>query len=136
MTIDELIEKQQMMSTKGNVIFSRHPDIAEACNKEHLQIAECLKELKEYQQMEEEGLLKKFPCKVGDTVYSIARNERVVPSTVHEIKVSKYGLTIVASNEYGGLLDFYDQDQSSTWFLTEEEAEESLQELKKELEKE
>lgn len=35
------------------------------------QLIDCLKELKEYKNLESKGLLKKFPCKEGDTVYKI-----------------------------------------------------------------
>lgn len=36
------------------------------CAEEHEQLAEWLEELKEYQQLEEQGRLVKLPCKVGD----------------------------------------------------------------------
>lgn len=42
---------------------------------EHKQVAEYLKKLKEYQQLEEQGGLIKLPCKVGNTVYLIDRDE-------------------------------------------------------------
>ena len=42
------------------------------CAEEHEQLAEWLEELKEYKELEEQGLLLKLPCKVGDTVYAIA----------------------------------------------------------------
>ena len=32
MTIDEAIERCETLSTKGHIIFSRDPDIAEECN--------------------------------------------------------------------------------------------------------
>lgn len=41
------------------------------CAEEHEQLAEWLEELKEYQQLEEQGRLIKLPCKVGDTVWDI-----------------------------------------------------------------
>lgn len=34
-------------------------------------IAQCLTKLQEYEDLEEQGLLKKLPCQVGDTVYRI-----------------------------------------------------------------
>jgi hypothetical protein len=36
---------------------------------EHKQVAEYLRKLKEYEDLEEQGRLVKLPCKVGDTVY-------------------------------------------------------------------
>lgn len=37
-------------------------------------VRECLLKLKEYEDLEEQGLLLKLPCKVGTTVYSIAED--------------------------------------------------------------
>jgi len=44
-----------------NVSYSYYKDIADALNK-----------LKEYEDLEERGLLIKLPCKVGDTVYLLS----------------------------------------------------------------
>ena len=46
MTIDEAIERCETLSTKGHIIFSRDPDIAEECNQKYKQLAEWLEELK------------------------------------------------------------------------------------------
>ena len=42
------------------------------CAEEHEQLAEWLEELKEYKELEEQGLLLKLPCKIGSNVYAIA----------------------------------------------------------------
>ena len=39
------------------------------CGKEHRQLAEWLKELQKYKDLEEQGRLIELPCKIGDTVY-------------------------------------------------------------------
>ena len=39
------------------------------CGEEHRQLAEWLKELQKYKDLEEQGRLIKLPCKIGDTVY-------------------------------------------------------------------
>lgn len=46
MTIDEAIERCETLATKGHIIFSRDPDIAEDCNEKYKQLAEWLEELK------------------------------------------------------------------------------------------
>ena len=51
MNIDEAIKRHKAMATKGNVIFSNNPDLAEKHNKEHEQIVEWLEELKWYWSM-------------------------------------------------------------------------------------
>lgn len=63
--------------------------------KENTQIVKALEELKKFQQLEENHLLLKLPCKVGDTVY-VTRNYSwhkpveigVFPKKVTEIKMS------------------------------------------------
>lgn len=39
------------------------------CGKEHRHLAEWLKELQKYKDLEEQGRLIELPCKIGDTVY-------------------------------------------------------------------
>lgn len=46
MTIDEAIERCKTLATKGYIIFSNDPDIAEECNEKYKQLAEWLEELK------------------------------------------------------------------------------------------
>ena len=48
MTIDEAIERCETLATKGHIVFSRDPDIAEECNEKYKQLAEWLEELKDY----------------------------------------------------------------------------------------
>ena len=67
--------------------------------------------LKDYEDLEEQGLLLKLPCKVGDTVYLIKSDGKVVPRT--------------ADMQFLGML--WD-DYGKEWFLTQEEAEEKLKE--------
>ena len=67
--------------------------------------------LKDYEDLEEQGLLLKLPCKVGDTVYLIKSDGKVVPRT--------------ADMQFLGVL--WD-DYGKEWFLTQEEAEAKLKE--------
>ena len=67
--------------------------------------------LARYEDLEEQGLLLKLPCKVGDTVYLIKSDGKVVPRT--------------ADMQFLGVL--WD-DYGKEWFLTQEEAEAKLKE--------
>ncbi len=40
------------------------------CGMEHKQLADWLKELRTFKDLEEQGLMLKLPCKLGDTVYA------------------------------------------------------------------
>lgn len=58
---------------------------------EHRQVAEYLEELKEYRKAEEQGLLLRLPCKVGDTVYSYCEyNGNVMEYEILNIHISSY----------------------------------------------
>ena len=87
-----------------------------------------LKELREYKQLEEQGLLLRLPCAVGTTVYKTTWWDDVTETvkvggktfyrTVHKHKVSKSTFS---------LLDIY--DFGKTVFLTKAEAEQKLKEM-------
>ena len=71
-----------------------------------------LEELGKYEDADEQGLLLRLPCKVGDTVYLIKSDEKVVPRT--------------ADMQFLGILwDYYGKE----WFLTQTEAEQKLKEM-------
>jgi len=53
------------------------------CVEEHEQLAKWLEQLKEYEDLEEQGRLIKLPCKVGDTYYSIEVNTGSCEECVH-----------------------------------------------------
>lgn len=67
MNIDEAIEEYNKLSKACNVVFPQ--------TRNYKQMANWLEQLKEYQQLVEQGRLIKSPCKVGDTVYCIENKE-------------------------------------------------------------
>ena len=70
------------------------------------------KKLKEYRDLEKQGLLLRLPCKVGTTVYLIKSDGKIVPTT--------------ADMMFLGTLW---EDYGKEWFLTREEAEQKLKEM-------
>ena len=104
------MERLTTTSNKGGVAFTFDLDIT--CRPSEAQkILKLAERLKEYEDLEEQGLLLKLPCKVGDTVYLIKSDGRVVPRT--------------ADMQFLGVL--WD-DYGKEWFLTQEEAEAKLKE--------
>ena len=81
-------------------------------------VAELLEELKSYKDLEEQGLLVRLPCKVGDTVYHTVNNRILEVENVDLF----FLLLSVAEGRFG-----------RTVFLTREEAEKKLEELKNEI---
>lgn len=98
------------------------------------------KELKQYRDLEEQGLLLRLPVAVGDTVYSFTFG-KVFSAEVVEIKylceAENYGkftrrrITIDGGDECGiAIIDFSDIGEKV--FLTQAEAEEKLKSLNNE----
>lgn len=76
-------------------------------------VGKAINKLAEYEDLEEQGLILRLPCKVGDTVYSVVKDGL----QIFELKFS---------------LDFYVRrmsDFGKTVFLTKEEAEQALKQM-------
>lgn len=83
------------------------------------QVVEMTKELAEYKKLDEQGLLLKLPCKVGDTVYTLntLKNKKIVLGQIEEIDDFFIALCMM-ENRFG-----------KTVFLTKEAAEAKLKEM-------
>ena len=86
--------------------------------------------LAEYEDLEEQGLLIKLPCKIGGTIYDIYEFvENKYSPEMYEYEVDE--ITIVKDKE--GIYfvidsaDFWSEDFGKTVFLTREEAEKALE---------
>nr|DAF49826.1 MAG TPA: hypothetical protein [Myoviridae sp. ctBbR2] len=82
LTIDEIIGHCKRKAEQYERLFGKErlettPLISSTIKEywEHRQVAEYLRKLKDYEDLEEQGRLIKLPCKVGDTVYLIDRDE-------------------------------------------------------------
>ena len=110
----------------------KYPHGAEGVSKDKLtgkycrgvfEATACVEKLAEYETAEEEGRLVVLPCKVGSTVYRI-----LYTLAFGEIgdKAEKHYFIRETSFEYG-MID----DLNETVFLTREEAEKALEDMKK-----
>ena len=118
LTIDEIIEHckrktEQYEQLLGKERLETMPLNSSAIKEywEHRQVAEYLRKLKDYEDLEEQGRLIKLPCKVGDTVYLIKNNETIV-----ERKADMMFLGVLW------------EEFRKEWFPTREEAEAKLKE--------
>lgn len=105
-------------------------------------IGEAFKKLADYEDLEEQGLLVRLPCKVGDMVWD---NDFGYPES-YEIKAFSYGYcdSYVEPNIEDEIIFYYENYNGSitgafpmseigkTVFLTREEAEKKLEEMKHE----
>ena len=117
LTIDEVIEHCSKTCDMTERIAKARGHELESIESnqfwEHYQVRAWLKELKQYKDLDEQGLLLRLPCKVGDSIYSVIED----------------GLTII---ELKFSLDFYvrrKNDIGKTVFLTQAEAERKLKEM-------
>lgn len=92
-----------------------------------------IKKLADYEDLEEQGLLVRLPCKVGDIMFRINKGAKnpVIELTVTQIDITtrSYNLEVI-DRDYGELMCFKN-DIGRTIFLTREEAEKKLEEMKK-----
>lgn len=104
-------------------------------------LQEVLEKLTEYKTLEEQNLLLRLPCKVGDILYYPDECFNIViPVRLNEIVMSFVGLdtysfqyNCCSFDECGDVYQEYEFDKcdiNKTVFLTQEEAEQKLKELK------
>lgn len=108
-------------------------------------ILEACKKLAEYEQLEEQGLLVRLPCKVGDDVYIIPspsvyglniingyeKLNKIYHQHVGTIVITAGHWYATSREEYGVYNEkvLNDIALGTTWFLTSEEAEKKLEEM-------
>ena len=85
---------------------------------DHKLLYEWLEKLKEYVELEEQGLLLRLPCKVGDKVYCFC--------STFDFEEAKVNCEIIEEEFELAMLE----DFGKTVFLTKEEAEQKLAEMK------
>ena len=118
-------ENADMGSEDANEL---HADICNQYVKEYEQIAEWLEELKSYKDLEEQGLLVRLPCKVGDTMYDIVGKPlRIVEHKVDAFHIDKKGFHLQIIN---GVLE---KKQEAKVYFSREEAEKKLEKMKNEI---
>lgn len=91
-----------------------------------------LQKLADYEDLEEQGLLLRLPCKVGDTVYAVTR-DFVSAYTIHSIEKYNEGFFFTwkcVKGIYKNIRGFTEFEIGKTVFLTKEEADEALRKMK------
>ena len=137
LTLDEAIKhaKEVAKTNRAEATYNfpnlkEYYDNCSECTNQHNQLAEWLEELKSYKEAEEHGLLVRLPCKVGDTVYKITR------FCSGGIRDCGYSYECSECPEYKPFIEYIEfkitilKDIGKTVFLTREEAEKKLEEMK------
>ena len=122
-------EEERLLSSQG---FVRKDEMYKIT--QHL-----VEKLNEYENLEEQGLLTRLPCRVGDTVYYISEGF-IEPCTVEVIFLADYidkdgNQSYMAEIHYDRedcpyvSTEIYFTDFGKTVFLTKPEAEQALKEV-------
>ena len=142
MNIDEFIEHAKEKAREHRYhadFFESDNPMRTACTRsaeDCEQLAEWLEKSKEYQQLEEQGLLLRLPCKVGDTVYRINKGakEPIIKMRVLQVHFKQLHknrtiirIDTINDNDMGENC-YLLEDFGKTVFLTQAEAEAKLKE--------
>lgn len=117
------------------------------CAEQHEKLAEWLEELKSYKEAEEQGLLMRLPCKVGDTVWVVTSPinvfnecdgaaeyevyESYLSSVTYYTCGEQFRINAKVTNSF--IVEYFREcDFGKTVFLTREEAEKKLEEMEHE----
>lgn len=113
---------------------SDFPDVCFEGEREY----DVMNALADYEDLEEQGLLVRLPCKVGDTVYRVnaGAKQPIIPMTVSEIHFLCYKNERAVRFDAIGKEDMGEscyrlEDIGRIVFLTHEEAVNKLEEMKK-----
>lgn len=109
--------------------------VVDGCKNCYIQ--QVFKKLADYEDLEEQGLLVRLPCKIGDTVYRVnaGAKQPIIPMTVSEIHFLCYKNERAVRFDAIGKEDMGEscyrlEDIGRIVFLTREEAEKKLEEMK------
>lgn len=100
------------------------------CAEEHEQLAIWLAELKRYKELKEKGRLIELPCAAGDVLYDSNKEFVVREISFCEDDCDLYALNIKIEDWKENFEIIAPEDIGETVFLTKEEAEAKLKELR------
>lgn len=100
--------------------------VVDGCKNCYIQ--QVFKKLADYEDLEEQGLIVRLPCKIGDTMYDIVGKPlRIVEHKVDAFHIDKKGFHLQIIN---GVLE---KKQEAKVYFSREEAEKKLDEMKNEI---
>lgn len=136
--LKEVVRKNRKNNEKNTIIIPNSFISSDDCAEKYEQVAEWLEELKTFKEAEEQGLLVRLPCKVGDTVYRVnaGAKQPIIPMTVSEIHFLCYKNERAVRFDAIGKEDMGEscyrlEDIGRIVFLTREEAVKKLEEMEK-----
>ena len=128
--IKEVVQKNRKNKEKNTIVIPNSFISSADCAEKYEQVAKWLKELKSYKEAEEQGLLVRLPCKVGDDLYCIVNGE-VKKLKVHSFGIPDFEITDIEFKYVDGFkIVRFVGEVGKTVFLTREAAKKKLEEMK------
>lgn len=143
--IKEVVCKNRKNKEKNTTVIPNRFISSADCAEKYEQVAKWLKELKSYKEAEEQGLLVRLPCKVGDTVWVVTSPinvfdecdgaaeyevyESFLSSVTYYMCGEQFRINAKVTNSF--IVEYFREcDFGKTVFFTREEAEKKLEEMK------
>lgn len=132
--IKEVVQKNRRNKVRNTIFIPNSFISSTDCAEKYEQVAKWLEELKSYKEAEEQGLFVRLPCKVGDTMFRINKGAKnpIIELTVTQIDITKRSYNLEVIDRDCGELMCSKNDIGKSVFLTREEAEKKLEEMKNE----
>ena len=95
-------------------------------------IYQAIQKLAEYEDLEEQGLLLRLSCKIGDTIWYVDNDDDDYPIKLEIDTISiddNKNIWYYANDDVYGKFGFIDSDFGKTAFLTKAEAEQKLKKM-------
>lgn len=130
LTLDEILKLVKKATVQMEL------DNCKECSENYKQIAEYLEELKSFKKAEEQGLLVRLTCKVGTEVFCFfSGDSHYTKCQIKKIEIcpSIFGNICYFAEpvgQRGRYYRYFDYEFGKTVFLTREEAENKLKELR------
>ena len=123
--IKEVVRKNRKNKEKNTIVIPNSFISSADCAEKYEQVAKWLEELKSYKDLEEQGLIVRLPCPIGTTVWDICGMD-IRENVLSGIECGKDGKQFLWAND-----DEWLGELNDLAFLTREEAEKELEEMKK-----
>lgn len=126
LTLDEILKLVNEAAVQMEL------DNCKECSEKYKQIAEYLEELKSYKDLEEQGLLVRLPVEIETELFQpCADRKSIIRSIVINNTITDDDIYIGIVDERGNERHYSKKSIGKTVFLTREEAENKLKEMKK-----
>lgn len=129
--IKEVVRKNRKNKEKNTIVIPNSFISNADCAEKYEQVAKWLEELKSYKEAEEQDLLVRLPCKLNGTLYSVNySNKTIAENTIIKISINDHVKRFYCIDDNLRERIFFSRRIGENVFLTREEAENKLEEMK------